>query len=92
MIQEILSSQSDIGPLALPSNPSAMIDTDPVPICDSCCRKYAKGMEIYRIGRYCLSCARSVIATYFEDNPGANFVYVRGISSLHDRKAVRRSA
>jgi hypothetical protein len=91
MIQENLLPPSGLSSLALSSNPSAMIDTDPAPICDSCRRKYRKGMEVYRIGRYCLSCARSVIATYFEAHPGANYVYVRGISSLHATKTIRRS-
>jgi hypothetical protein len=90
MFAEAFSSTAN-APLGPWSGSSAMVYVDRVLACDSCRRRYRRWMEVYKVGCYCLSCARWVIARYFETHPGANYVYVRGISSLHATKTIRRS-
>ena len=65
--------------------------TDEILVCDSCGEQYESGFltEIEGLGLFCHHCFRSAFAEYFMKHPEADYLLIRGISSLAYRRKAK---
>jgi hypothetical protein len=91
MIHQGACSNADIFPHQFASNSTAMVYTDQVIMCNSCCAKFEAGwlMELYGMGLYCSDCIRSVFEAYFKEHPDEDYILARGVWSLAYQKGQR---
>ena len=67
---------------------NSMAYTNEVLICDSCGERYESGFltEIKDVGLFCHLCFKSAFEEYFTKHPEADYLLIRGVSSLAYRR------